>query len=209
MPVAAILGLGSAVIGASAANRAASAQSAAARNDLALKERIYNEQSKKFSPFLETGQNALAAYNSELGLGPRPDGYEGFQKTPGYQFALDQGRDTVDASAASRGNLYSGATLTALNKFGQGFADQNYERYTNKLRDLAGMGQSAAGQQGAAAQNYSQGAGNAFASIGNAQSAGAIGVANALNGGIQNGIGLYQYNQLAGNNKLFGGNSWG
>ena len=45
------------------------------------------------------------------------------------------------------------------------------------------------------AQNYAQGAGQAYGSIGNAQSAGAIGASNAINSGITNAIGAFAYNR--------------
>ena len=119
--------------------------------------------------------------------------YGGFQATPGYQFQLDQGLGAIDRSAASRGGLFSGATLKAAQGYGQGLANQEYGTYLNRLSGLAGSGQAAAGQQGAAAQNYGAGASNALANYGNASAAGAIGFGNAINSGIGNALGVWQY----------------
>lgn len=192
--VAAAIG-GSALLGAYSASKSAEAQTNAANNDLALQREIYDDTSQKFQPYLESGNNALAGYNYELGMGERPEGYGGFQQTPGYQFGLQQGMDAVEARGAVNGGVNSGSTLTALNRFGQDYATGEYNNYLNRLGGLMSSGQNAAGQQAAAGQNYAQGAGNAYANIGNAQAAGIIGVNNALQGGIQNGISLYQYQQ--------------
>lgn len=119
--------------------------------------------------------------------------YQGFQKTPGYDFQLSEGINAIDRSAASSGGLFSGATLKAAQTYGQGLANQGYDTYLNRLTGLASSGQNAAASQGAAAQNYAAGAGQAYANMGNASAAGAIGTGNAINSGIGNAIGVWQY----------------
>ncbi len=52
--------------------------------------------------------------------------------TPGYQFALGQGENAVDAGAAARGSLLTGGTLNAENQFAQGLADTNYNNVYNQ-----------------------------------------------------------------------------
>lgn len=53
----------------------------------------------------------------------------------------------MQASAAARGGLNSGATLKALTEFGNNYADQQgYTPYMNKLASLAGIGQTATNQ---------------------------------------------------------------
>lgn len=171
----------------------------------------------------DTRQAAEAYAANNRGEGAE---YQGFQATPGYQFQLDQGLDAIDNSAASRGNVFSGATMKAAQGFGQGLANQEYNNFLNRITGVAGGGQAAAGNAANAGANFAAGAGNAYAGIGNAQAAGAIGQANALNSGINNAIGAFNYqNQLSGGggfnifgnggitiggpNSLFGGNSWG
>ena len=51
-----------------------------------------------------------------------------FQTSPGYQFSLDQGLRAVDAGAAAKGMLRSGATLKAEQTFGTGLADQEFQQ---------------------------------------------------------------------------------
>ena len=119
--------------------------------------------------------------------------YRGFQATPGYEFQFDQGIDAIDRSAASSGGLFSGATMKAAEAYGQGLANQEYGNYLSRLMGVAASGQNAAGQQGAAAESYASGASNAYANMGNAGAAGAIGVGNAINAGLGNTIGVLQY----------------
>ena len=121
--------------------------------------------------------------------------YQGMQETDAYRFRVNQAQDALEASAAARGGLYSGRTMEALQAQRMGLAGQFEDNYYNRIAGGAAAGQAAAGQQAQAGQNYATGASNALANIGNAQAAGAIGVGNALQGGINNGIGLYQYQQ--------------
>jgi len=145
--------------------------------------------------------------------------FGGFQNTPGYSFALGQGLDTLQSTAAARGGLFSGAALADAQRLGQGMQNQEYNNYLNRLQGIGQQGQAAAGNQAAAGANYGNAAGNALGNIGNAQSAGAIGVGNAISGGINNALGAWQYMraqqpaqapaQGANSNWLFGGNTFG
>ena len=58
------------------------------------------------------------------------------------------------------------------------------------LGGLAQGGQAAAGNRANAGANFGAQAGNARAGMGNAQAAGAIGVGNAITGGINNAMGV-------------------
>jgi hypothetical protein len=149
----------------------------------------------------QAAADKYAAANPE-----NPMEYQGFQATPGYQFQLDQGLNAIDNSAASRGNLFSGASMKAAQTYGQGLANQEYGNFLNRLTGLAGSGQAAAGNAANAGANYAAGAGNALANIGNAQAAGAIGGANAINSGINNAVGIWNYqNQQSPTNRPQGG----
>lgn len=119
--------------------------------------------------------------------------YGGYEASPGFQFALDRGRDAIDSSAAARGNLLSGATLAGGIQFSQGLAQQDRDNYLNRLAGVSASGQAAAGNQANAGANYATGAGNALAGIGNAQAAGAVGAANAWSTGLNNLTGVAGY----------------
>ena len=58
------------------------------------------------------------------------------QQTAGYQFALDQGNQSINRSAAAKGMLNSGNVLAELAKYGQGMASQQYDTETNRLASL-------------------------------------------------------------------------
>jgi len=267
MGLSAVLGIGSSLIGASSASKAAKAQEAAANSQIALQKEMYDETTARYAPFYDQGQDYSSALRYELLGGERPvfggtEGnalavnqvstpgtmqqittgggrgeetvnayrggttaynvggqsfnnrgeadayatanatgtggtpYGGYEMTDAYKFQLDQGQRAIDNSAASSGGLFSGATLKAQQKYGQGIAAQGYDNYLNRLTGGAASGQAAAGNMANAGANYASGASNAYANIGNAQAAGAIGVGNALQGGIQNGIGIMNYQNM-------------
>ncbi len=283
MCLSAILGAGASLIGGlaqgSAASKAAKAQQQSADQQIALQKQIYDEQTKNYAPYLSAGNNALAAYNSLLGLGPTPtfggtapqitevpgaattgapangyarppfigggrsnvdtfnvgssamppqaapstfrvgdqtfatraeaeayanahktggQAYGGFQESPGYKFALQQGLDSVNALAGAKGGLNSGKTMQDLLAYGQGMASQEYNNYLGQIYGLVNVGTGAAGNQANAGANYAANAGNALSSKGNAASAGAIGVGNAFNNTANNLIGQWQYQQMLG-----------
>ena len=229
------MGIELAILGASAiggiasgrgASNAADAQVEAANSNMEFQQGIYDSQQAMFDPFYQSGVNALAAYNYEMGLGPMPGSgrqasmtsnvyntagktgwpnssqtggqtpgfqYQGFQATPGYQFALDQGNQQIQGSAAAQGNVLSGATMQSLQNHGIGMANQEYGNYMNQLSGLAGAGQAAAGQTASAAGNLGMATGQAFGNIGNAQAAGSVAMGNVVNNSLGNALSSYGY----------------
>ena len=179
-------GLAGAAMQSSAAGRAADAQERAAQDQIALARESRDQIRADLAPFVGGGRTGQEAFQFELGLGARPEGYRGFTSTPGYQFALDRGMDAMQSTAAARGNLLSGSALASAQRLGQGMAAQDYGQHLNRLAALGQTGQSAAAMQGQAGQNFAQMGSNALANMGNAQAAGAIGQANAWSGGMNN-----------------------
>lgn len=179
---------GAAVVGAvasnSASNKAANAQKHAADGAIAATQQNYSNTAANLNPYIDAGKGALTGIQS-LNSGD----YSGFKESPDYQFALTQGLQGLDRSAAARGSLYSGGHSADVMGFAQGLASQNYNGYYSKLAGLANTG------QGAAANLGSVGAGNAAAiganltNAGNAQANGYINGANAQSN---------MYGQLAG-----------
>lgn len=270
MALGAILAGVTGLIGAGSARSAAKSQQAAAARQEALQREIYEDTTKRFAPYVDSGLDFQNALRFELLGGERPvfggdpmavteftetipgtpgipgaarwvDGegglqlinagtpdtrrtryrvgeqifdereaadayaaanpvggqeYQGFKETPGYQFAFDEGQRAIDTSAAARGGLFSGATMKAQQRFGTGLANQEYNNYLNRLTTGATSGQAAAGNQANAGANFGAQAGNAIAQGGNAASAGAIGVGNALNQGINNFWGMHNYQKM-------------
>jgi len=191
--LSALIGLGSALIQGSASSRAARAQERAAGRQLELSERIYDEGRESTAPYREAGENALAAYQSDLGLGERPEGYAGFEGSDAYRYNLESGRDTIEAGAAARGGLYSGSTLTALERFRSNLTSSEVNNHLNRLASVANQGLSATGLNANIGAGHVAAGSNALANVGNAQAAGAVGWGNALASGINTGMGAYGF----------------
>lgn len=184
---AAVVAAGSAY----AAHEASSGSKRAAR----IQQRGYDaataEQARQFDQMMELtaprrnveGQalEQLAALtglrgNGPAGAGGTPD-YSGFINSPDYQFALQQGQQATERSAAAGGNLRSGNTLAALNDYAQGRATQNFNNYTQRLAGLAGMG--ATDQAANAMVQQGDRAANNLIGGANARASGVAGSANA------------------------------
>jgi hypothetical protein len=109
-----------------------------------------------YQPWVTSGTAANTMYGNALGL----NGADGnaaatgaFQAGPGYQFALDQGTQAALRGASAAGMLNSGNTLTALEGYGQGLANQEFGSWLDRLN-----GQSTQGLQAAAGQASGYGA---------------------------------------------------
>tara|TARA_R110001632_G_scaffold41747_3_gene105369 strand:+ start:2262 stop:2996 length:735 start_codon:yes stop_codon:yes gene_type:complete len=82
-----------------------------------------------------------------------------FQKSPGYQFRIDEAQKALQGSQAAKGGLLSGGAMKEMNAYTQGIASNEYGSYINQLEGLAGMGQ----QSATAMSNAELGAGNQIA----------------------------------------------
>ncbi len=215
-----IAGLAGGLLQNRASRRAAAAQTDAANQDLALQRENRDLTIKRLDPFYRGGLTANQAYNSELGLGAAPAGYRGYAESPGNAFVRREGLDAIQASAAAQGGLFSAATMEDLGRQNADYSQTFREQHLNRLAGVADTGMNAAAMQGTAGANATSGMSNALAARGNAQSAGFIGGANALSGGINNAIAGWGYQsgqngmrqqtpQINLGSNLFGGNSWG
>lgn len=181
---------------ANAAKDAARLEAGASREALDLQREIFETTRQDYAPYRETGANALDQLAALLGLKGgdlQQNAFSQFQETPGYQFGLDQGVNAIDRSAASRGMLNSGRTLKELQRFGQGYADQEFNNYLNRLAGTAGVGQSSTNALAQVGQNFAGQAGNSLQNIGAAQAGGVLGSAGAWNQGIQNALQFAAY----------------
>ena len=120
-------------------------------------------------------------YQNDPGYTPMVNSLEELQATPGYQFQLQQGLQSVNNSAAAQGSLLSGKQIQAVNNYAQNTAATGYQSawdraqqaYNNafnrdttnknntfqRLQSVSNNGQSAATQAG----NDSMQAGSALA----------------------------------------------
>lgn len=213
-----------------AANHATDVQQQSADKAVAEQQREFDTTQANFKPWLTQGQNAISQL-SDLApqLNAQEKAYAPFQaptaeqasQTPGYQFQLAEGQKALERSAAAKGNLLTGGTAKALDRYSQDYAAGNYQNtynnafnayqqgynqfqnsltnQYNRLAGLAGTGQQAAGTLAQAGQQAASNTGNIYLQTGqnigqNIQQAGAatasgyVGVGNAVNGGIENGV---------------------
>jgi hypothetical protein len=185
--------VGSSLIGANAAGRAAGTQADAANRASDLQYRQFQESTALQKPFYDVGVNALP----ELVAASKytPFTMDKFQADPGYAFRLSEGQQALDRSAAARGGLISGGALKAAQKYGQEMGSQEYTNAFNRyqaerqarlgpLQSLTGMGQTTAQQIGSAGQNMASNVGEAMGSSAAARASGYVGQANALTSGL-------------------------
>lgn len=103
---------------------------------------LYQTATGEYAPYKQGGQAAQELLTRML-TDPNTRAAD-FAKTPGYQFALEQGLGAIDRGAAARGGLISGATVKDAQKYGTGLASQTYDNYINQLQEAAGQGLTAA-----------------------------------------------------------------
>lgn len=203
--IPALVGAGTAIYGANA-NKQAAGQVADAYGRAAQQTGDSNAAALDFlregrdlsrgdlDPYRTGGAQDYGAYRDAVGTS--------FQASPGYEFAREEGIRGLDQAASARGMLGSGGRLRELMRYGTGVASQEYGNWLSRLQGLAGAGQAAAGSsaslaQGAGAQMAgAQQSGNAtlaglVTGQGQANAAGTVGTANALLGGVNQGVGLW------------------
>ena len=189
---------------AKAANNAANLQYRASTEASKIQKDMYDQTRKDLMPYADAGKISLSQLMGQMG----PNGY--FNQTytgqdiyddPSYQFRLQQGQDAIQSSAAAKGGLLTGATLKALQNYGQDAASQEYSnaynRFNadqtnqyNRLSNLVGLGQNAAAQQGNAGMQTAQAVANNTMAGANARAAGQITQGNIKAGNMQQLLGL-------------------
>ncbi|MDN5621777.1 MAG: DNA transfer protein p32 [Acinetobacter sp.] len=173
-------------------SKAAKAQANSADAASQIQWDMYDQTRKDLDPYKQAGDTALNQLMGQM----TPDGYfnqtytgQDIYSDPSYQFRLQQGQDAIQSSAAAQGGLLSGATLKALQNYGQESASQEYSnaynrfnadqtnRY-NRLSNLVGIGQNAAAQVGNAGAQTAQAVANNTMAGANSIAAGQVASAN-------------------------------
>jgi hypothetical protein len=187
---------------------ATGAQTQGAANAINTQNQYWGAARGNASPYMQAGGAAVNQLGSFYGL----PGYQSMDPTafsnmltslPGYQFNLTQGVKAIDASAASKGLLNSGATGQALTQFGQGLAGNYLNNYVQGLTGLAGLGQNTALQTNALGQRYASDIGSAQIYQGNAKAGGYTTGAAGVNQLLQGLPGAVNYaSNMLGNNSV-------
>ena len=211
--------VGSSLIGANASRGAAASQERAAAQASDTQRAIFERQVELQEPFREAGLKGQNRLLELLGLSEDKTapgygkyataefGMDKFKADPGYAFRMSEGMKALERSAAARGGLLSGATLKGTQRYGQDLASQEYQnafnRYQaeragtlNPYQALSGTAQTSANTLTNAASNLGTQLGSNIIGAGNAAAAGQIGSANAIVGGVGQGINFYQNQQL-------------
>lgn len=182
------------------ARKAADAQTAAAQLTVDEQRREYDQTRTDQAPWLQAGSGALTKQNAFLN-----GDWSGFENSPDYKYALDQGLSAVDHGAAARGGLFGGGNSRDEMRFGQGLALQNADGYYSKLAGMSGTGIQTAQNLGALGAGMANNIGNAYTNAGNARASAyqQIGDNNAQMWGVAAGAGnrlaqSYYYNHKAG-----------
>jgi hypothetical protein len=224
--------IGGAALSSRAAGNAANQQAQSAGNALDFQKQVYADQQANQAPYLEAGKMSLSRLmegftNGTFGPGSikpfaAPTAAEA-AATPGYQFIRGEGNRGVLAAASAGGRSLSGGTLKALDRYNTGLADSTYgdtfsralqtyqaqlagqSQSYNELAGIAGTGQTATQNIGAAGQNAATNVGNLMTGVGNAQAASTLYGANAWNQGINGATGSILQGLIMGGN--FGGPS--
>lgn len=200
-------GLAGAAVSAAGAKSAANTQADAANNAAQMQWQQFQQLQQNLKPYMDLGTNTIPGLQSQLGkLGGMSFNFnptmDQLEQTPGYQFALQQGSKNLNNQLAAKGLNLSGAQAKGLDQFNTGLASQTYQQQYqnalqqfmtnygvqgdqyNRLSGLVGLGQNAAAGVGNAGLQTASNAGNLITSGANAQAAGTIGAANAINGGL-------------------------
>lgn len=150
-----------------AAGLAADAQIQSVQQANDLMKYMYDTNRSDLAPYRQAGTDALGRISGMM----TPGGfdYTAFQNSPQYQFGLNQGMQGVQRQLAASGLTGSGAALKAANDYAQGYANNQFGDYYNRLAGLVGIGQQATNQTGAYGANYASQAGNNLVDMGNAR----------------------------------------
>ena len=136
-------------------------------------------------PYEQAGRSGLNLLQQYLTGDPMAT-QNRLEQSPGYQFRLSQGQNSIQNLLASRGGLKSGAAMKALEEFAQGTASQEFGNQVGYLQGLAGIGQ------------------NAATAMGNAEMMAGTNMANASQQGIL-GQGMAMANRDAQMGNIIGG----
>jgi len=179
-----VSGIGSALIGSSAARTASQQQAAAAQAALNQQQQMFQQTQANFAPFIQAGQGAVGTLGGLLGTTGKPADWTPFTQSPDYNWAFQQGQQATQNLLSAKGNLMSGPGLAGLTQFGQGLASQQYGNYVNRLLGLSQIGSGAAGTAGGVTANLAGTMGQTQMGLGQAQASGTVGQANALMAGL-------------------------
>jgi hypothetical protein len=195
--------IGSSLIGAYSANKAADAQSAAAQRDAEMRMAMFNKTNEQMQPYRTSGYEALDTIRQMQPYLNKKYSAEDFQADPSYQFRLNQGNVATQNLGNQAGGVIGGNTLKAMmdynsgaasTEFGNAFNRNQTEKTNifNRLTNIAGLGAGVVNAGAAASNSAAEGIGQAYTNEGAANASRYIGASNAITGGA-NTYAKYNY----------------
>ena len=170
------------------------AQTGAAQAGLDFQKQIWEQTQKNLAPFIGAAPGAVSQWQNLLGIGQGGMGgaLDALRQTPGYNFQLNEGLNSILSNATRTGGIGGGNTLKALMGYGQGLADTTYQQALGNIGQFAGITENAAAGLGNTGVSTGANIGNAFSNLGNAQAGGFANTANALTQGVNNLLPILQ-----------------
>ena len=169
-----------------AGEKGASAQQRASDAATAEQRRQYDQTRQDMQPWMQQGQWALDQQRNFLN-----GDWSGFQNSPDYQWAVNQGTKSLDRGATAQGNLWGGGADADRIALGQGMATQNAGNYYNRLAGMSGTGQTTANQLGGYGQQFGQQYGQNQRNGAQAQASSYANTANAWGNVLSQGASLF------------------
>ena len=184
----------------SSTDRALAAQRNATRDANATQKYMYDTTREDQRAWREAGEGALKDLASDDFK--RDFGANDFQADPGYAFRMAEGQKALERSAAARGSLISGGQMKALANYSQNAASAEYQNAYNRfnadrdrrfgrLSSIAGIGQNALAQTGAAGQSYANNVSQNQLGLGNAEAGAHIAQGNRFVNLVEQGVKAY------------------
>lgn len=195
------------VVGSVASSEISSSAASSAANkqrDAANAANVQQRADQK--PWMDSGKAALDTLTKGAAPGGQlstPFTMADATNSEAEKFAMSQGTEAIQNSAAARGGLLNTNTLQDLDKFGAGvgaqYEGQAFNQWLQSRQQQINMNQSLAGEGMQTASNVADNSANLTMAGANAEAAGTVGSANATQSGITNSISMLS--------KLFGNNT--
>lgn len=197
--------IGSSVIGAYGANKAADTQADAARRDAEMRMQMFNTQNEQMKPYRTSGYESLDQIRQMQPYLNKKYSAEDFQADPSYQFRLQQGNAVTQNLQNAAGGSIGGNTLKAMTDYNSGAASTEFgaaynrdqaqkTNIFNRLSNIAGLGAGVVNAGATASNAAAEGIGQAYTNEGAANASRYVGAANAIGTGANN---YAKYNYLS------------
>lgn len=193
-----LISAGSSIIGGRQANNATEA---ATRLAIDEQRRQFDLVRGDTAPQRALGAAAVGRLGALSGYGT-PDGkpdFSAFYEDPGRAFAIAEGQNAINRSAAARGGLLSGGAVKEGIRYATGMADQQYSAFYDRLLQQAGLGNTGIGASAAAGANAANNIGAAAINAGNARASTYMNTAANVNNSVQAGMENYLLRRYLGN----------